>query len=344
MSNGNRKIHDQYDYENAFDNPLKDLDKLFIEEMMRNKPGLHYVTKTIKSGKVFDVEIYPAFNNKRDIPRVEFDNSRAQNNLNKKNSRKRFIRLANENFGEGDLWLTLTYMNHFHPETEQVAKKNIRNYIKRVNRLRKKEGLGNAKYIYIIEWEDEPGETRCHYHVLMEGGINRNKLENMWSYAVINDSSRLHPNEEGITGLVSYMADKKRKKGKRSWIPSKNLKQPKESVSHSRIRSRRQVERMARDYEEIRTFFDKEKSWKKYQFMDAEVFYNKFNNAFYIKIKARERSWESERSRKENSADSFCNRMYRNISKRGVGETGPERTTAACSDNTGGKNSGNGTG
>lgn len=301
MSNRTKRIRDQYDYENTFNNPIESLDEIFIEEMMRTKPGLHYATKTIKSGKVFEVEIYPWFNSLKDIPRVVLDNGRSQNNLNDKNSRKRMIRTVNENFGKNDLWLTYTYEDESHPETQEQAKKNLTNYLRRVNRLRKKRGMKNAKYLYIMEWEDGPEGTRCHYHVLMEKGIDRDTLEDMWHYAVRNDSTRLHPDEEGISGLAAYMADKKRSKGERRWTSSKNLKKPKESVSHSKIKSRRQVERMAKDYEEIRAFFEKEKRWEKYQFLRAEVMYNEFNAAFYIHITARERSWENDE--KETTTD-----------------------------------------
>ena len=296
---------DQYDYENAFVNNLSDLDGIFIEEMMKHRVGVHYATKTIKSGKVFEVEIYPVFNLKSDIPKVKLDNRKAQNDLNSRNSRKRLIRLINANFGEGDYWMTLTYMDGCYPATEEEAKKNLTNYIKRVNRRRKKLGLKNAKYIYIMEWEKGPEGTRCHFHLLMEGGISRNELEDMWKFAIVNDTSRIHPDEDGITGLATYIVNKpRRKKGQRNWSSSKGLKQPKESVNHSKTK-KSQVERMARDYEEIRAYFEKDKAWKQYEFVDAEVMYNKFNCAFYIRIKARERSWKrNERKRKEGGTGS----------------------------------------
>lgn len=332
MGNGNRKrIRDQYDYENAFDKPLDDLNEIFIEEMMKSKPGLHYATKSIKSGRVFEIEIYPVFNCKSDIPKVRIDNSRSQNNLNDKNSRKRMIRAVNRNFEKNDLWLTYTYDDEHHPKTREQAKRNITNYLKRVNRLRKKRGLKNAKYLYILEWEESEDGTRCHYHVLMEKGIDRDTLEDMWYYAVRNNSTRLHPDEEGISGLAAYMADKKRSKGERRWTPSKNLKKPVESVSHAKIRSRRQVEKMAMDYEEIRTFFEKEKRWNKYQFMRAEVMYNKFNAAFYIHITARERDWENHAKKnrytgKHVFVPSDFDRGDRNMDKQAGGSQGAGRT------------------
>ncbi len=309
---GKRDRRDQYDYEGAFSSRLDMLDGIFVEEMMKNRVGLHYATKTIKSGKVLEVEIYPWFNRKADIPRIKLDNRKAQNDLNNRNSRKRLIRLVNVNFGGGDYWITLTYKDDCYPKTEKEAKRHLTNYIKRVNRRRKKAGLKNAKYIYIMEWEEGPGGTRCHFHLLMEGGIDRNELEDMWKFSVVNDTSRIHPDEDGITGLAEYLAKKqRRKKGQRHWNPSKGLKQPKESVSHSKTK-KKQVEKMVRDYEEIRAYFEKDRSWKQYQFVDAEVMYNKFNCAFYIRIRARERSWEQNAGkRKEGSTGSSVRTVHR---------------------------------
>lgn len=348
MGSSNKKVlRDQYDYENAFDKPVADLDELFLEEMMKDRLGIHYATKTIISGKILEVEIYPIFKYKKDVPGITKDNSKAQNNLNDKNSRKRYIRVVNENFGEGDFWITLTYTDNWYPSTEKQAINNFGNYIRRVNRLRRKKGLGNARYVYIIEWEDEPGEKRCHFHVIMEQGIDRNTLEDMWDYAVINDTSRIHPNEEGITGLAAYMADKKKKKGKRRWIPSKNLRKPKESVRHYRP-GKRKVEKMVRDYEEIREFFEKERKWDGYQFVDAEVFYNKFNCAFYIRIKARERSWENGRKRRKKREDDTGGgdyHMHHYPDSGGMGgHTGPGREDGGAGGRTGGTGGGNAAG
>ena len=292
MMGGKRKIRDQYDYENTFDKYVKDLDQLFVEVMMENKVGLHYATKMIRSGKRFEVEIYPIFKNKGDIPisRIKI-NAKAQRDLNEKNSKKKFVRLVEANFGEGDFWLTLTYDEGNDPKTEEEAKKNIRNYLTRVNRLRKKQGLGNAKYIYITEWDGGGEGPRCHYHLIIEGGIERDTLEGMWKFAIRKDSSRLYEGEEGLGGLAGYLADKKRGKWERRWNSSKNLKKPKISVSHSKT-GKRQVERMVKDYEEIRGYFEKEEQWKEFRFLGAEVMYNKFNCAYYIRINARKKSWE----------------------------------------------------
>ena len=340
---GKGKRRDQYDYESAFGNRLGELDGIFIEEMMKDRVGLHYATKTIKSGKVLEVEIYPWFNRKADIPHIQYerpDNRKAQNSLNSKKSRRRLIRLVNANFGEGDYWITLTYRDDCYPESEEAAKRHLTNYIKRVNRRRKRAGLENARYIYIMEWEEGPEGTRCHFHLLMEGGIDRNELEDMWKFSVVNDTSRIHPDGDGITGLAEYLAKKqRRKKGQRHWNSSKGLKQPEESVSHSKTR-KKQVEKMVRDYEEIRAYFEKDRAWKQYEFVDAEVMYNKFNCAFYIRIRARERSWEQNgRKRKEGGTDNGIRPVHR----RTVcgSDEGGERGRGSAHGGKGGKNAGN---
>lgn len=280
----------QYDYENAFDKDVNGLEQFFVEQMMLNKVGLHYATKTIRSGKRFEVEIYPVFKRKADtpVPRVKYD-ARAQGKLNEKNSRKRFIRLVEANFGEGDYWMTLTYDPGSLPATLREAKRKIGNYLRKVNRRRKKAGLRNAKYVYITEWNG----VRCHHHLIIEGGLSRDEMEAMWRHSKVKDSSRLYPGADGLAGLAAYMADKKMGKWERRWTPSKNLKKPVERVNHSRT-GKRQVERMARDFEETRAFFEKDKQWARYAFREARVMYNNFNSAFYIHILARERSGKDE--------------------------------------------------
>ena len=61
--------------------------------------------------------------------RVVKDNSKAQKNLNDKNARKYVERLINQNFGDRDIWLTLTYDDdHLPPDGDiDAAIKNMQN-------------------------------------------------------------------------------------------------------------------------------------------------------------------------------------------------------------------------
>ena len=64
------------------------------------------------------------------------------------------------------------------PDSEERARKDIQNFIKRINRRRKKAGLENAKYIYILAMD---GYKRPHFHILLSGdGVDRDELEELW--------------------------------------------------------------------------------------------------------------------------------------------------------------------
>lgn len=68
--------------------------------------------------------------------------------------------------------------------------------------------------------------------------------------------------------------------GTKRWCPSKNLQKPPEpSRSYSKFR-KAGVERMAKDFEELKA--QMEKAYPGYKFLDAEVKYNGINAAFYI--------------------------------------------------------------
>ena len=63
------------------------------------------------------------------------------------------------------------------PGDAKAAIKDIRNFITRINYRRKKNGLKNIKYIYILAFD---GKVRPHFHILMTGeGVDRDELEDM---------------------------------------------------------------------------------------------------------------------------------------------------------------------
>ena len=96
--------------------------------------------------------MYPSFREKADMPKTEKkrETSPSQSNLNDKNARRYLIRLANINFGKGDIWATFGWNDDVLPQSYEDAKKDVVNFIRRINRKRKKRGLENAKYIYIM--------------------------------------------------------------------------------------------------------------------------------------------------------------------------------------------------
>lgn len=185
--------------------------------------------------------------------------SQKQQNLNDKNSKRRFVQIANTNFNEEDLHISATYNEAHLPMTLEEAEKNVHNYLNRVKRRMKRVTGQDLKYMLVTEYtpEEEEGQltlegledtgtkaVRIHHHIIINGGLSREDLELMWSTTRINwkkaqdpkyrrevdfigfvNCDRLQPNENGIEGLVNYI--NKRKKGCKKWSTSQNLKKPK---------------------------------------------------------------------------------------------------------------------
>lgn len=278
--------YDNYDYEEAYKEQCKKLAEAELERMLKEKRvGCMYRTTTITSRNIksgttlLESMVYPSFSSKAEMPRTKRkrETSPSQSNLNDKNARRYLIRLANINFGKGDIWATFGWNNDCIPGSTEEAKKDVVNFIRRINRRRKKIGLGNAKYIYIIAVDEY---TRPHFHILLSGdGMDRDEIETLWGKCDRPNTRRIAPDDDFlITGLATYITQNPH--GTKRWCPSKNLKKPDEPKrSYSKF-SRRKVESMVKNNDALKV--EMEKAYEGYKFIDAEVKYNGLNAAFYI--------------------------------------------------------------
>ena len=107
--------------------------------------------------------------------------------------------------------------------------KNMQNYIRRLNYQRKKRGLKNARYVYTTEGTQE---GRFHHHIVMDGDIDMDTVEELWIKGRRNQVRRLDKDEDGLTGMAKYITKEKKKKSQKKWTPSKGLKKPEEKVNH----------------------------------------------------------------------------------------------------------------
>lgn len=279
-----------YDYENTFTDLYKRIergedresDPAGSEEDKHIKALLEageiksvYATKTIKSGRQFEVEIYPEFTRKEADAAKLKKNKETQKNSNDKNSRKRAERLINANFGSGDFWITLTYSPENLPPDIETAQKDMQNYIRRINYRRKKAGMQPAKYIYITEQGEKT--NRIHHHLIINSGLDADTLEALWTKGKRNNIRRVAEDENGLAGLSKYLT--KDPKGRKRWKSSKNLKKPVERKSYSRFRFSK-IRRMIENHNIIPAELEKE--YKGKRFLNAEVRYNENNGRFYI--------------------------------------------------------------
>ena len=161
-----KRVFDDYDYERIYDKQLDLSTGELLEEVVRPQRGVAYTTATIKSGNQFEVEIYPSFRHQiPDMIRRHKEKKResreCQKNLNDRHAKKKLFRLIHENFYPGDYWCTFTFADD--PKDLETAEKLCKNFFRRINRARKKKGLENAKYVYIIEEAE-----RLHLHLVMD--------------------------------------------------------------------------------------------------------------------------------------------------------------------------------
>ena len=242
-----------------------------IDQILDARANCIYETKTITSGTIREVEIYPLFM-KKDIPdefRVK-GTTQARKNLNNKNAVKYFRRKMNVNFGKGDYYLTLNYSNDNRPKSYEEAKKQVAAYIRKLNReymkLQKKELLKNTKnnkrvkkkkykkikYMYVIEISQE-GKGKYHVHMVLSSELSMDLVEKCWKYGRRNNIRRIEPDEKHLTDLANYLS--KDPKGKKRWGCSKGLKEPK--ITTSKKVSKKKIYEMDKDNSKVKDFMEK---------------------------------------------------------------------------------------
>lgn len=228
----------------------------------------------------------------------------AQKVLNDKNARRKFIQLAEANFGKEGYSVTLTYSEEFLPDTLEEAEKEVRNYLRRVARRRKKEGLEDLKYMLVTSSREKTVDgvekpVRIHHHILINSGLDRNVVEDLWrrrkrkgekegrslGYA---NADRIQPNANtGIEALANYLAGNPTQK--RRWTCSQNLERPVQRTNDYRY-SRKKVMKLAIHPEELSYW---EKLYPGYEITDKlrgfEAIYNDFTGwAIYLKLRKKQ--------------------------------------------------------
>ncbi len=273
----------EYDYESLYQ---ENLDRLKEEEevkaLLEGRVKSIYATKEIKAGDQLEVEIYPEFNRQQakeqNMERPK-RSKEAQRNLNNKRARKRCERLILENFGNGDIWATLTYSSGQEPETEEEAYRNMKNFIRRLNRRRKKLGLKNARYIYVTECG---AKGRWHHHMITDGDLSMDEIEQIWQKGRRNQLRRLQKDENGLVGCARYITkDKERKsEGKKTWNSSNGLREPQEKKNHYKTKQQHVDRMVAGDL----SICDHLARWygDQYEYAESEIRYNKYNRRYYI--------------------------------------------------------------
>lgn len=201
---------------------------------------MHYCVKTVKAGDALNVRIYPILG-RGDGERAEAARRaltpEKQKRHNAQQAQRRLRLLLEANFGPKDQHITLTYAAA--PPSYARAVKDVENYLARVKRLRKRKGLGEMKYIWVLEEEENGEKRRIHCHMVVTGGLSREELESKWGKGFAN-ADRLQPDEtEGLGALAKYLCKQQRERYQRKWSCSKNLVKPQPTISRTKMSNRR---------------------------------------------------------------------------------------------------------
>ena len=152
----------------------------------------------------------------------------------------------------------------------------MQNFLRRLKYHRKKQGLPDLKYIAVTEIGKKGG--REHHHIIMNGGVSINALNDIWSKGIVTINP-LEFNEFGIQELSKYMI--KFPILNKRWNASKNLVQPKERQRDGRLSARR-VKELCNVANDARREY--EKLYDGYYFAGVRTFFHDFNGGCYLSV------------------------------------------------------------
>ena len=245
-----------WEFEDLFNN-RRTADGGFLAEPCFIPVGqMGYRRRTTISGPRIDAEVFPVFGvaHRTALRRARSQQtSKAQQIANEERRRIRLIQLVEANFTDKDLAIGLDYAGKV-PTPERVDR-DLKTFFEKVRRRRRKYGLPELKYIAAIGGDEMPSAgysgTRPHAHVIMQGGIDRDELEQMWGHGRAN-TQRLQPRDEGLGGISVYftkqMQDRPPRKGVKRYRTSRNLTQPIRRSRDAKMPNSR-VKRVAYDFE-----------------------------------------------------------------------------------------------
>ena len=279
-------------------------------------------TRTWRAGDTLEVCCFPILRLSHDAQRERErrESSAAQEALNLRRARQRVRLLIEGNFDENDYVVHPTYDYSVAETTFQTraqaiaamekaglpldeddARRDMRNYLKRIRRAMRRAGHDpkELKYLYVMESsheprDEDPNPLPAHYHfhmVIHAPGLTRDQLEALWGKGYCN-TRRLDFRDNGLAALANYITKQRRMNGSggarrtRRWACSKNLKQPEERVSDRKV-SRRRAALVAEDVRQFgREIF--ERCYPGYRVMEQpEVRMSAFASGAYIYARMR---------------------------------------------------------
>lgn len=275
--------------------------------------------KITKAGKLLNTDFYPCFDNGRKIPTKlpkSQGTTEAQKKYNENKAQKEAVYIINENFDEYDHIGHLTYAPEYAPQSEEEAKRDMINALRRIKRMRERElkkilaaldampdieALAEQrknlklkrdklsapfKYMYVLEkvtYQRGPfkGRDNWHFHIFMTGGLERSQVEALWKKGVRSNVDQFQPDRFGPEAMAKYMA--KDPQGTKRFVCSRNMsrtyKQPK--VKDARF-SAGHLAKLSQERCDDAQYW--ENKYKGYRFLRAFPRFNEYNGHWYLTV------------------------------------------------------------
>lgn len=274
----------------------------FIAGKMQLLPKCKIMCRTIISGDRVEIDIYPWYTYRKDIPRCRSvrESREAQKKLNDKNREKRLIRLMSANFHNGDLILTLDYEDYYYPTPEQ-AKKDIRKYVRKLREARRKQNLPPLKYIYVTEYVPEGEETkkvRIHHHMITNR-MDRDLAESLWEKGQRTQCRYARPDDFELEGFAKYLNKLSCAKGHHAFAASKNLEKPVEHKSVTLL-TKEKFAKIIRSGDGKAELLESLYQGK-LKYLDSTTYISEEYGGFYLysRLRRKESVWEKKEPRRE---------------------------------------------
>lgn len=246
-----------------------------------------YREQKYKYGDYMEVNLYPVYFFPRGKRRKKKKPSRkCQKRLNQINAERQLSRILAANFTNEDYKLELTYSPDNLPEDIERAKKDLKNFLARMSRARKKQGLSQMKYIYSLEVGERT--KRIHFHMVMSGGMKPKDIQKIWGKGYVDKVKPLMFDETGLRGIARYMCKQKVSTdgtetdaaGMKRYQCSQNCIKPQPQNNDYKF-SKKKVKEIADDPENMRAI---EAKYPGYFCGECKSFWNENNGEHYISI------------------------------------------------------------
>lgn len=279
------EIYDQYIPEETADDFL---------ERVRSKDICRYTIQRIFSGDWVEVKIFPEWKKRTAVPKKGEKSPDAKQRQNKKDAINKLTRILNHNFVPyKDYFVTLTFDDYNLVADEEEGFELAEKGIRRIKYQYKKAGV-DLKAVYKVEIKkakrsdssyirtaDGRQLYRPHLHIVMNGGVEWETVENAWAVGQNKKVELLRWSNVGFLKLAQYLC-KDTKEGRRRWNSTANLiKPPPPKTTYSDKQGRKsRVFEIAKNKNLHRAYF--EQLMPEYSFAESTSTFSDFSSGCYI--------------------------------------------------------------